>query len=619
MARGQAKYRLGVDIGGTFTDVVLVRESDGRVSYTKVASTPPHPEQAVFHGVRRILDEMRVTPAQIAFMVHGSTVAANAVLESTGAKTAALTTRGFRDILEIGRLARGSRNESAEDVLYNIDYVKPAPIVPRHLRLEVDERIDPSGAIIRPLDEASAVAAIERLKDNGVESIAICLLHSYANATHEQRLRCLIEELMPEVFTSLSSEIVPLCREYERFSTTSLNAYVMPPLNRYLSKLEQGLRGIGIHAPLYIMQANGGVMSTRLARVKSIQSAFSGLVAGVMGGAMVANHAGYRNAITLDIGGTSTDISLIRDGIPETTMEGRLGPHPVQFPIVAVETIGAGGGSIASLGPDGLLKVGPQSAGADPGPACYGKGGARATVTDAHVGLGRISASQRLAGDLKLDAAASRKVIHEQLSERLKLSVERSADGVLAIANAQIARAVRAATIERGVDPRDYVLVAFGGAGPLHAVSVSEAIGIPTVLIPRSAGVISALGLLTGDLKQEYGLTWLRRAGDVDLNDLEAAFGELEETARTEMRAESNGKRKVRLSRSLGLRYVGQGYEITTPISRHLTRRSFAVAISAFHKRHQALYRHAAPDDPMEVVSILVTAIVRLAPPPAAG
>ena len=607
------RYRLGVDIGGTFTDVVLAAET-GDVRYTKVPSTPKNPELAFFEGVRKILGETGIAPADVAYIVHGSTVAANAVLESKGAKTGLLTTRGFRDILEIGRIARGTRNDSAEDVLYNVNYLKPAPLVPRQLRLEVDERIDAGGAVVRPLDEATAIAAIKRLKSQGINSIAICLLHSYANPTHEERLRSLIEEHMPSVWTSLSSEILPQYREYERFSTTTLNAYVMPPLNRYLSKLEVGLRELGFKAPLYIMQANGGVMTVRLARIKSVQTAFSGLVAGVMGGALVAALAGFDNAITLDIGGTSTDISLVRNGKPELTNEGRLGPYPVQFPIVAVDTIGAGGGSLASIGADGLLKVGPESAGADPGPICYAKGGQKVTVTDAHVGLGRISPSQKLGGDLALDSDASSNAIRAQIGDILKLSAAKAADGILAIADAQIARAIRAATIERGVDPRDCVLVAYGGAGPLHAISVAESVGIPTVLIPRFPGVISALGLLVADLKQEYGRTILMPAANVDLQELEASFNQLEMRARTEMGAESETEMKLVLARSLGMRYVGQGYELIVPISNDLAAQAFAATVNLFHQRHQELYGHSTSGEPVEIVSVQITAVIQLAP-----
>jgi N-methylhydantoinase A len=607
------KLRLGVDIGGTFTDVVLLAES-GAIKYTKVPSTPSHPELAVFDGVKKILTANALTPGDIAYLVHGSTVAANAVLEFKGAKTGLITTRGFRDVLEIGRIARGSRHDNAEDVLYNIAYQKPAPLVPRHLRLEVDERLNAAGGVVRALDESSVAAAIEKLKAAGIESVAICLLHSYLNPAHEERIRALFKKAMPDAWTSLSSEVLPQYREYERFSTTTLNAYVMPPLNRYLSKLEIGLRELGFNAPLYIMQANGGVMTARLARIKSVQTAFSGLVAGVLGGALVASLAGFKNAITLDIGGTSTDISLVRNGTPELTSDGRLGPYPVQFPIVSVDTIGAGGGSLARIGPDGLLKVGPQSAGADPGPVCYGKGGLQVTVTDAHVALGRISPSQKLGGDLDLNADASTDALRDHISEPMKLNVEKAADGILAIADAQIARAIRAATIERGVDPRDCVLVAYGGAGALHAISVADAIGIPTVLIPRYAGVISALGLLVADLKQEYGRTCLMLASGADLSELEVGFVQLEDRARSEMSAESDADKKVSLFRSLGVRYVGQGYELTVPISDDLSPQSFAAAINLFHRRHEELYGHATLSEPVEVVNVLVTAVVKLAP-----
>lgn len=615
--QGRAAYRLGFDIGGTFTDVVIVSESSGNVHYTKVPSTPSNPEIAAFKGIEDVLRLAGAAPDQVSYIVHGSTVSANAVLQSKGARTGMITTRGFRDILEIGRVSRGHRDEAVEDVLYNINYVKPAPIVPRRWRMEVPERVAASGEVLVRLDEDATVRAIEALRSKDVESIAVCLLNSYVNGGHEQRIKELIAQHYPEAWISVSSEVLPQFREYERFSTTVLNAYVMPPLNKYLTRLEEGLCARGIRAPLHIMQATGGVTTTGLARVKSVHTALSGFVGGVMGGAFLAKLAGFRNVITLDIGGTSTDISLIRNGKPEITTEGRLGEYPVQIPIVSVRTIGAGGGSLAHVGADGLLKVGPQSAGADPGPACYGKQSTGASITDANLCLGRVNPKHLLDGAVTLHPQLSFDVVDNRVAEPLGMSRHHAATGMIAVQNANISRAIRANTMERGVDPRDCVLAAYGGAGPLHADEIARSLGISTVVIPPYAGVLSSLGLLSSDVRHDYVRPWTGGLlPDASPAALESAFSKLTEEAASEMSSAGVMQKNIRHDRALGLRYVGQGYEISVSIPpSKITAASLKAALEAFHKRHSQLYRHASPSEPVELVSIGLASVASVRRP----
>jgi N-methylhydantoinase A len=612
--RSAPTFRVGFDIGGTFTDVVMVTEGTGAVHYAKVPSTPASPDIAALQGIEQALARGGASPADVTYLVHGSTVSANAVLQNKGARTGIITTRGFRDLLEIGRVSRGHSDESAEDVLYNINYVKPPPLVPRRFRLEVPERVGAGGEIVTPLDEAATVKAIEELHACNIESIAVCFLNSYANPAHERRVKELIQRYYPEAWISVSSEILSQSREYERFSTTALNAYVMPPLNRYLTRLEEGLAERGIRAPLHIMQATGGVTTASMARIKSVHTALSGFVGGVMGGAFLARLAGFRNVITLDIGGTSTDISLIRRGKPEITTDGRLGTHPVQIPIVSVRTIGAGGGSIARVGSDGLLKVGPQSAGADPGPACYARQGAEATVTDANVCLGRMQ--QLLDGALPLEPKLARDVVNRRVAEGLDLSEQKTASGIIAVQNANIARAIRANTVERGVDPRDCVLAAYGGAGPLHADEIAQSLGIPTVVVPPYAGVLSAMGLLSSDVRHDESRAWAGLLAQTAPEALEQGFGELEAKLSAEMAEGGINQRRIRFTRSLGLRYVGQGYEIAVALKPgKLSRKAMLAAATAFHKRHAELYRHSSTEEPVELVSLSVTAVVAMTRP----
>ncbi len=483
---------IGVDIGGTFTDFVLF--VDGKLTVHKVPTTPDDHARAMLAGLAELGAAAGQGP-----VVHGTTVATNALLERKGARTALITTRGFRDVLEIGRQNRPD--------LYALEPQKPPPLVPRELRLEVAERVDHKGRVLQPLDMASVDAAIAELQRLGAESVAVCLLFSFLYPEHEATIAARLEAAGFAV--SASHRILPEFREYERTATTVANAYVSPVLNRYLTNLEAKLPAeLG---PLRVMQSNGGVITAKAAKAAAARTVLSGPAAGVVGAAYMAGLSGYTDLITLDMGGTSTDVALVPGRLRETS-EATVGDVPVRLPMLDIHTVGAGGGSIARLDAGGALRVGPQSAGADPGPACYGKGD-QITVTDAHVLLGRVAPTQFLGGRMALDRPRAERLMAD-LAARMGMDAERAANGVLRVANAIMEKAVRVISVERGYDPRRFTLVAFGGAGPLHACELAEGLGIPRVLVPRSPGVLSALGMLAADVMKDYSQTVMLRLPD---------------------------------------------------------------------------------------------------------
>ncbi len=606
----ESSYRLGFDIGGTFTDVVLVDQQSGRVHFSKVPSTPADQTEGALAGIAKILSVASCNGGQVEHVVHGSTVATNAILERKGAVTAMLTTAGFRDVLAIGRSARFAADAGdRERVLYDINYVKPAPLVPRSLRLPVRERIGAQGEVVTPLDLRDVEAAIEMIDRHQVQSVAICFLNSYADPIHERKARDLLLARRPALSVCLSSEVLPEFREYERFSTAVLNAYVMPSVGRYLQHLESRLGESRIQAPLQVMQATGGTITSQAARRHSVHTALSGIVGGVLGGSYVAGLAGFPEVITMDMGGTSTDVSVVRGGKPQTMTEGRIGPHSFRLPVIDVHTIGAGGGSIARVDADGGLRVGPESAGADPGPVCYGKGGSAPTVTDADLVLGRLP-SALLDGVLPLDPQAARMSILRTIGEPLSLDAVIASHGIIAIAAANMIRAIRLITIERGIDPRELTLVAFGGAGPLHAGIIAKELQLARVLIPRAPGVLSALGLLTADTKHDYVRTSIHPTTDLDPAILRAVFAQLEERAQADMHDDGVPSDRVTLLRSLDFRYRGQGYEVNVELADgDLDRAAIESADRRFHRRHETLFGHSAPDEPTEVVNARIVAV----------
>jgi N-methylhydantoinase A len=608
-----------VDIGGTFTDVALAGD-DGAVAVAKVPSTPDDYARGVLDGVRHVLARTGRAPGEASAVVHGTTVATNALLERRGARTGLLTTRGFRDILEIRRL-RVPR-------LYDLTWEKPPPLVERALRLEVDERLDAGGGVLRPLDEAGAAAAIGQLRAAGVEAIAVCLLHAYANPAHEARLGALLRELAPGTYCSLSHQVLPQIQEYERTSTTVINAYLGPTVERYLATVLDGLAALGLRAPLLVMQSNGGCMGAAAARRLPAALVESGPAAGVIAAAALGRAAGERCVLALDMGGTTAKAALLQDGrIPlssETeigagvTVANRLnrgGGYLLSLPAVDLVEVGAGGGSLLWIDPGGVLCVGPQSAGAAPGPACYAAGGLAPTLTDANVVLGYLNPDWLLGGALPLDAGAAHRAVAEQVARPLGLPPEAAAFGAYRVAVASMVRAVRAVSAERGHDPREAALVAFGGNGPLHAAAVAQALGMPRVLVPPSPGLFSAFGLLAAEVEHHFLRTHLRRLDQLGAGDLDAlnrVVGDLAAAARATLAAEGYPSGRTAFQWAADLRYLGQSYELSVPLAVRddaaLDAAGVAALAHAFGDAHERTYGHRAAAEPVELVNVRLAA-----------
>ncbi len=573
---------VGVDTGGTFTDFVVQDGAQLRVH--KVLSTPDDPARAILQG----LDELGVTSARA--LIHGSTVATNAVLEQKGARTALVTTAGFRDVLEIARQTRPS--------LYDLRVERDPPLVPRDLRFEVTERLDERGNVLTALDHGSVSAAVNAAKDAGVESVAVCLLFSFANSEHE---RAVTEALRAVgLSASASHEVLPEFREYERTSTVVLNAYVAPLMDRYLGNLE---RSLPEETPLRIMQSNGGSISAAVARSEAARTLLSGPAAGAVGAAYVAEASGFTQTISFDMGGTSSDVALIDGDLIETT-DGRVGGHPSRLPMIDIHTVGAGGGSIAWFDAGGALKVGPYSAGASPGPAAYGQGGTEATVTDANVVLGRLSAEDFLGGGMDLDVEAARKAVGS-VADRLGTSQEDAALGIARVTNANMEAAIRVISVEKGHDPRGFALVAFGGAGPLHACELAMAMQIPRVIVPATPGVLSAYGMLAADLRKDYVQT-IMLGPDDDTSGIEPLFEQLSEQGQREILAEGVEADRIEIEPYLDMRYRGQSYELTVPWTG-----SIYEARNAFHAAHQLRFGYSDPDEPVQIVNARVKSFGR--------
>jgi N-methylhydantoinase A len=600
---GAAKqYSVGLDVGGTFTDVVMADRDTGFLWTAKTPSTPADPSIGFFNGIARILGLTDAGPGDVARVLHGSTVATNAVMEGKGSRTGMITTAGFKYVLEIAR-----HDIPRKENLFG--WVKPARPVRPYFIMEVPERVLLDGSVATPLDEDACRAAARRLKALDVEAVAIVFLHSYANPAHERRAAQIVVEEFPAAQISISSTVLPVFREYERAMATALNAYVQKRVGTYVGRLETGLRERGIAAPLLIMSSNGGVYGPAKAQQRPIGMALSGPAAGVIGAGFVASSAGFANAITIDIGGTSADVSVIRDGQPPVTSEGEIGPFPLSLPIIDIHTLGAGGGSLAQVTGAGGLMVGPESAGADPGPACYGRGGERPTVTDANLVLGRIP-GRLLAGEMPLDARLAEAAIGRHISEPLGLSVPNAAEGIIRILNANMTGALKVVSVEKGYDPKDFTLVAFGGAGPLHAADLAAALGCDTVLIPRHPGLLCALGLLATDVQYDYARTAVQRAPDYDLAGMEAIWQELAAQAHADLAREGIAVDRRRLVRQVDLRYAKQGFELTldAPAGR-LDAAAAERFVEAFHAMHERLYTFADRTSPVEVVTLRVRAV----------
>ncbi|MGI9145872.1 MAG: hydantoinase/oxoprolinase family protein [Chloroflexota bacterium] len=604
------RYRLGLDTGGTFTDVVAFDEDSGAVHTTKTPTTPKDPSIGFMAGVHKIAQQsgFRLDSTEVVGVSHGTTVATNALLSEPGSfpGLGLIVTRGFKHLLEIARqsVPQGYGN--------SYFWVKPERIVPLHLVREVTERIDVRGDVLTPLDPDDAEAAAGWFRDRGIDCIGVCFLHAYARGDHERQMRDALARHHPTASVSISSEVLPEYREYERAMTTLVDAFVKPRVSRYVSQIETRLHAeVGSATPFYIMKSNGGVVSARDVARSPITTLLSGPAAGALGAALLAKAAGFSKILTLDGGGTSTDVAVVENGLPHLTTEGRVGRFPVKVPMTDVVTVGAGGGSIARRAPDGRLRVGPESAGADPGPMCYGQGGQQPTVTDATLVLGRVP-PHLLGGEIPLDVGRAEQGIAE-LARAIGLNLHRTAAGVLEISAWSQANAARQVTVKRGLDIRDYVLVAFGGSGPLQAGKLVDILELQAAMVPIDPGNVSAFGLLTVDVKSDYVTTSVQRDDLLDLERWNTAYARLEDQARRALAAEGFSELEMRVIRSADMRYFGQAWEVRVEVPNGpLDRTSANVVVDRFHAAHQRTYGYSyagSPDQHIEWVNSRVMGI----------
>jgi len=606
---------VGVDVGGTFTDFFASNPESGAFHVGKTPSTPANPAEAILTGLSALCTQHSIPELQIERLSHGTTVGTNALIQRKGSRVALITTKGFRDLLEIGRQTRPH--------MYDLQKDHPAPLIERKDRIELRERIDAAGDVVH----APTRQAIEQVVDEAiaanVSAIAVGFLFAFRNPDHEQLVASVIAERAPGLAISLSSEVQPEFREYERLSTTVLNAYLQPVMGHYLQTLEEGVARQAPEATLGINQSSGGLMSPARARELPVRTALSGPAAGAVGAAHVARQTGRQNIITLDMGGTSADVALIRHYEIDLAFDRDVAGFPIRLPSVDVETVGAGGGSIAWFDRDGLLKVGPISAGADPGPACYGRGGEQPTVTDANLLLGRLSARGLLDGDMGLDPGLSN-VALKPLAEKLGFSVERTAHGVLGIVVANMVRTIRTISVERGHDPRDFVLMPFGGAGPLHARDVAISLGIDEMVVPAAPGIVCAQGLLVSDLKEDFVVSRRFTLDAQGLDQLSTAFLDLKHRAVEWFNGENVPSQGRQLQLVVDARYVGQNFELAVPVVSGETLVTtdipgLSMLQSAFNTAHETAYGYASDSDPIEIVNIRLSASARLYEDAAAG
>ena len=611
MADG-ARYRIGIDVGGTFTDLVLIDAAGGDVSVAKILNRHDDRAETVVAGIARLLDETGVAADALGWISHGTTIATNAVIERKGARTALLTNRNFRDILEIGRFARPA------ELIYRVHEDKPAPLVPRHLRLGVSCRIDRRGEIVTELDEADLGRAVETIRDRGVESVAVCFLFSFLNPAHEERVRQVLGAALPGLDIVLSSEILREFREFPRTSTTVFAAYVAPVLRAYVSGLVDRLAARGIACPLYIFQSSGGVATPEIVMRNPAATLLSGPAGAVVGAAQLCGQAGFRDLVTMDMGGTSLDACLIRGSAAEATTAREIDMFPIAIPMLDVHTIGAGGGSIVRVDDVGRVKVGPDSAGARPGPACYGQGGDRATLTDVNLLLGLLDPGSFAGGAVPLDPARAAEAVARQVADPLGVDLAAAATGVYRVATNQIAEAIRAVTVERGSDPRDHALVAFGGGGPLHAAAVARELGIGRIVVPLHPGLFSARGIATADFSHDYIQSVVRPLAGIEPAEAAAIVDALAARAAADLDSESVARDRRTLSPALDLRYVGQSTEIAVPLADadDPLPQGFDAAAARFHDLHERLYSYKVPGEPIELVNVRLRAVGAVDKPP---
>jgi len=607
-----ARFRVGVDIGGTFTDIVLL-DAGGRIHTKKVSSSVDDYARAIVDGLADLFRETGLAGPDLAEVLHGTTVASNAILELKGARTGLITTRGFRDVLEIRRIRMPK--------LYDLSWEKPVTLVERYLRAEVDERVDAGGGILRPLDPAEVERVLERLLAEKIEALAVCLINAYANPVHEERIAEIVRRRAPALTLSVSAEVLPEIREYERTSTTVINAYVMPIVRRYLGTLRSGLDAAGAKAPLMIMQSNGGLMTDGAAAANPVHIIESGPAAGVVGAQALARKIGLGKIVTFDMGGTTAKASIVEEGEVSRATEYQVGGgimhgsrlltgagYLLRVPAIDLAEVGAGGGSLVWIDPGGGLQVGPQSAGAFPGPLCYDLGGAEPTVTDANVILGFLNPTQLAGGAVKLNASRAHEIFETKVARPMGLPIAEAAYGAHVIAASNMMRAIRAVSSERGRDPREYALFAFGGNGPVFAAGMARQLELRRIVVPPAPGLFSSFGLLFADVEHHYVRTWRRRLRRAEPAALGAVLARMESEARAQLAAEGFGPDAVRIKRSADCRYEGQSFELTVPVAGGpVDAGTLAELEDAFGREHGRTYGHrAGPEEPVELVSLRV-------------
>lgn len=599
--------RVAADIGGTFTDLFVLDQASGAAAAFKTPTTPADPSEGLMTGLGLAAETMGFPLDQVALIIHGTTIATNAVLEDKLPRGALITTAGFEDVLEIGRHVR-----------HDVYGLTPEPrrlIVPRENRFGIAERMTADGAVARPLDETALAGLIEKLRRADIRAVAICLLHAYANPDHEQRLAAAIRAALPDLPISLSSEVSPEIREYERSSTTALNALLTPVLSHYTRRLADRLQGAAVAAPVYLVQSNGGVASLETAAAQPARLLLSGPCGGTIAAGAVARSLDEPNLVAIDMGGTSFDVSLVHGGEAQLVTDGVLGGVAVRLPMVEIRTIGAGGGSIATVDAGGRLRVGPESAGADPGPACYGRGGSRATVTDANVVLGRLAPDAFLSGTMALDRDAAAAAIMRDVGDPLGLPLERAAAGLIAVAEASMAAAVRASLFEKGFDPQDFALVSFGGAAGLHAIALARDLDIRRVIFPRDPGTLSAYGMLHADIVHDFARTRLLPAEAASLEAVRADIGDLKKAGAARLAADRVPPARRDHRFAVDMRYQGQAFEVTVPWPEAEHADRFDDLLARFHQTHQQRFAYSRPGAPVDIVTLRLAAVGRLDKP----
>ncbi len=612
------KCRVGCDIGGTFTDIVLLNEGTGQLRIVKVPSTTVNPEKGVKAGLKKIFDTSEMKPGDVSYFFHATTIATNAIIGQVGLKlpkTAFITTKGFRDILEIGRQTRPR--------LYDFFMDKPKPLVPRYLRKEVTERIRYDGSVLKPLNESEVKKIAKELIEEKIESVAVCTLFSFLNSKHEKRIGEILKSEIPEVHISLSHEVLPEYREYPRAATTLINAMLFPIVKKYLEALEEELVKMGLKkSRLYVMSSSGGTMSFSRAKNRPVHMIESGPAAGVVAAAFMGEIMGRENLVSFDMGGTTAKVGLVREGKPIITTDYEVGGtthggravrgsgYPIKVPVIDLIEVGSGGGSMAWIDKGGIIKVGPQSAGANPGPVCYGLGNTEPTITDAYVSLGVINPEYFLGGEMKIDAEAARESIRGKIAEPLGMDEIEAANGIAKIANSNMVKAVKILTVERGLDPRELVFMAFGGAGPMVAGKIASELGFPSIIIPETPGLFSAYGLLVTDIKLDYSFTYLCKVREIKLNELNRKIVQMERRGTTDLMSEGVPADKMLLQRSVDMRYVGQSYEINISLPQgEVTVELLEEMERRFHSTHERIYGHCCITEPIEIVNLRLSAI----------